>query len=97
MVTPCELIVKNTLVSEPTEGGGVEPQWLMSHSPTWQVGSSTHWQRPLDICPCDIDSMFSSLNLRGLSANIHQSSSNLGKLADRGGAPTFIVLKPTIS
>src|SRR5215472_1854601 len=32
-----------------TEGGGVEPQWLMGHSPTWQVESSTHWQRPLDI------------------------------------------------
>src|SRR5579871_547716 len=29
IVPPKEKIVKDTLVSGPTEGGGVEPQWLM--------------------------------------------------------------------
>ena len=29
MLTPVNSIVKDTLVSRPTEGGGVEPQWLM--------------------------------------------------------------------
>src|SRR6266404_1969576 len=36
--------VKYYFSEQRTEGGGVEPQWLMSRSPVWQTVSSTHWQ-----------------------------------------------------
>jgi hypothetical protein len=38
--------VKISFVNDRSEGGGLEPQWLMGHSPVWQTVASTHWQRP---------------------------------------------------
>src|ERR1039457_3025969 len=49
MIGPAEHQVKSYFGEQRTEGGGVEPQWLMSRSPVWQTVSSTHWQHPPDI------------------------------------------------
>jgi hypothetical protein len=46
MIGRAELQVKSYFGEQHTEGGGVEPQWLMSRSPAWQAVSSTHWQHP---------------------------------------------------
>src|SRR6266700_3061706 len=38
-------------VSDCTEGGRLELQWLMSHSPASRAVSSTHWKHPPDVGP----------------------------------------------
>ena len=44
-------LVKSYFGERLREGDRCALQWLMSHSPDSQAGSSTHWQRPPDHGP----------------------------------------------
>jgi hypothetical protein len=48
MIGSAKLPVKRYFGEQRAEGGGIEPQRLMSRSPVWQTVSSTYWQHPPD-------------------------------------------------